>query len=139
MKERPPLLYPASRAGFAPLWIFLGLAGALIVLPWLMRWNIPIPQCQWKKLTGIPCPACGSTRCLAAIASLQLATALQFNPLAFLVFCAVPVWFFLWIIDRFWRKSLLFRLRQQAERWPFWIILAAAGCLNWIYLIFSLP
>src|SRR5688572_3117216 len=45
-----------------------------------MAWAWPLPQCWLRKLTGLPCPACGSTRSLAAWSQWDLGQALQLNP-----------------------------------------------------------
>lgn len=37
--------------------------------------------CPFRQITGWPCPTCGATRSLAALAQGDLAAALSFNPL----------------------------------------------------------
>ena len=37
--------------------------------------------CPFRQITGWPCPTCGATRALAALAQGRLAAALSFNPL----------------------------------------------------------
>jgi hypothetical protein len=41
--------------------------------------------CAFRRLTGIPCPGCGLTRAMAALARGQLVLALHFHPFAPLV------------------------------------------------------
>lgn len=41
----------------------------------------PLPPCPFRTLTGLYCPGCGSTRCLHALAHLDLTGALAMNPL----------------------------------------------------------
>ena len=49
----------------------------------------PLPPCPFRALTGLYCPGCGSTRCLHALAHLDLAGALAMNPL--LVLSLLPL------------------------------------------------
>jgi Protein of unknown function (DUF2752) len=43
--------------------------------------EIPVPLCPLKHVTGIPCPTCGGTRALRALAHGTLFAALRWNPL----------------------------------------------------------
>lgn len=49
----------------------------------------PLPPCPLRALTGLYCPGCGSTRCLHALAHLDLAGAMAMNPL--LVLSLLPL------------------------------------------------
>lgn len=54
-----------------------------------------IAFCPFKKITGIPCPACGTTRALLALLHGQWIQALQLNPLALpaaLFLLITPLW-----------------------------------------------
>jgi len=44
-----------------------------------------LPACGFRALTGLPCPTCGSTRAVLALADGRLLAALAHNPLAILV------------------------------------------------------
>lgn len=82
--------------------------------------------CPFKFLFGLPCPTCGATRSLAALASLDLAQSLRFNPLILIGGTAALLG---WIFHR--RFAWIARLGL-----PLFI---AAFLLNWIYLIVWLP
>lgn len=41
-----------------------------------------LPSCSFKGLTGLPCPACGSTRSIVHLAHGELLSSLAMNPLA---------------------------------------------------------
>jgi len=49
----------------------------------------PLPPCPLQALTGLYCPGCGSTRCLHALAQLDVAGAMAMNPL--LVLSLLPL------------------------------------------------
>ena len=73
---------PAVQLGF--LW-GAAAASAAALAPFvqrLLKLFVPIwPGCPVKKLTGFPCPACGSGRATLALARLDLFAAFAFNPL----------------------------------------------------------
>ena len=43
------------------------------------------PACAFRAITGVPCPTCGGTRALLALARLDLGAALAWNPLVTLL------------------------------------------------------
>ena len=51
-----------------------------------------ISLCAWKWLTGHPCPLCGLTRGLCALAKGRWADAVHFNIFSPLVFAALVAW-----------------------------------------------
>lgn len=48
-------------------------------------------ECTFAKLLHVPCPACGSTRSMYALAHFDLPGVLRFNPLAPLVVVCIVV------------------------------------------------
>ena len=87
-----PVRRPAVQLGF--LWGAAAVSAAALApfVPRLLKLLVPVwPGCPVKKLTGVPCPACGSGRATLAFARFDLATAFAANPLfsaAVLVFLA---------------------------------------------------
>ncbi len=78
----------------------LGAAGLALALapiaPTLAR---ALPDCAFHALTGVPCPACGSTRAVLALLAGDPRAAFAFNPLVMLGIAAAlsfalaaPVW-----------------------------------------------
>ena len=82
MASRPDGIDPERLWG-AVIGTVLGL-GATVALaaPDLIRL---LPACVFRALTGLPCPSCGSTRAVLALADGRLLAALAHNPLAILV------------------------------------------------------
>jgi hypothetical protein len=102
-------------------------------------WVVLAPHlrsCTFHRLTGVPCPTCGTTRTALAILSGDVAGAVLINPLAALVgvtfvvggFLAIP-----WLL-------LHWPLPSCGLRWtPTWtVILVAVVAANWAYLIATL-
>ena len=136
----PPRITSTRKSALdrSPVWAFAGmlllLAGARVSL----AWPLPLPFCLLKRLTGIPCPFCGTTRCLQACSRLDFAAALHWNPLALVVGAGVAAWFIAWAVDRLWNRRWLGALRRALQVRPLKFGLMGAVFLNWVYLWLAL-
>jgi hypothetical protein len=136
----PPRIASATKSAQnrSPAWAFAGmlllLAGARVSL----AWPIPLPFCLLKRITGIPCPFCGTTRCLQACSRLDLAAALHSNPLALVVSVGIAAWFIAWAVDRLWNLRWLGALRRALQVRALKFGLIGALFLNWVYLWLAL-
>lgn len=83
-------------------------------------------KCPALSVFGTPCPSCGSTRALAALAQLNLTAALRFNPLIVVGVFTLPLLYFANAVPVQWK----------AYGWP---VFGAAVFLNWTYLLLFLP
>ena len=93
--------------------------------------------CFLKTATGLPCPACGTTRAVDALLSGHIMEAIQWNPFGFpvaLIMMVAPVWI---VCDFLVGSDSFFRLYKRAE-----LKLSAAGIalplivlvlVNWIW------
>ncbi|MBI2946449.1 MAG: DUF2752 domain-containing protein [Verrucomicrobia bacterium] len=98
---------------------------------------LTLPPCGMRVFTGLPCPLCGSTRCLAALARFEFASALSLNPLTFLVVSAIIVWFLLWLTcPRFRHAGFSWRQIPLFFSFRFWMLLLFS---NWAFLCLCLP
>ncbi|MBK8000772.1 MAG: DUF2752 domain-containing protein [Verrucomicrobia bacterium] len=104
-----------------------------------MRWQLPLPFCGLRELTGIPCPACGSTRSLLAWTHLDPIAAFRFNPLFFLACSGVGLWAGLAAWDRVAGGNLLSRAHRLCQRLPRLRIFLGALFVDWLYLYLTLP
>ena len=136
----PPRIASARKSALdrSPAWAFAGmllmLAGARVSL----AWPLPLPFCLLKRLTGIPCPFCGTTRCLQACSRLDFAAALHWNPLALAVGVVIAAWFIAWAVDRLWNRRWLGVLRRALQVRALKFGLIGALFLNWVYLWLAL-
>jgi hypothetical protein len=55
---------------------------AVLFAPFAKDLAPQLPDCPFRELTGLPCPACGTTRAALALARLDPAGAIALNPLA---------------------------------------------------------
>jgi len=136
----PPRIVSATKSALdrSPAWAFAGmlllLAGARVSL----AWPLPLPFCLLKRLTGIPCPFCGTTRCLQACSQLDFAAALHWNPLALVACAGIAAWFIAWAVDRLWNRRWLGVLRRALQVRALKFGLIGAVFLNWVYLWLTL-
>lgn len=110
------------------------LVGAGLSAVWL-RLGLPVPFCIFHRLTGLPCPTCGSTRMVESILSGAPLQALAWNPLVFFVLVAVAVWAVLsvarWLLGLpAWRL-----VATSRERLALRLFAVAALLAGWAYLI----
>jgi hypothetical protein len=115
--------WPAWAVGVTALW--LALVGVLHYL------EPAAPLCGFKRLTGVPCPGCGLTRGVTALAKGEVAHGLAFNPLLltalllFLLLLGVRL-----LLGRAPRLGLAPRERRLALLGGALLLVA-----NWAYLV----
>ncbi|WP_445747199.1 DUF2752 domain-containing protein [Polaribacter sp.] len=95
--------------------------------------------CLIKKVTGIPCPSCGTTRGVVSITKGHFLEAIQTNPFSFLVAITMiisPIWI---AFDVIMKKRTLFNFYQKVEKQlikpKIAILLIVLVLLNWIWNI----
>ena len=128
---QPPSLPRAHARIETPLAVGAGVALAVFTATRMSSGALPAFTCALMRWTGIPCPACGGTRCLAACGRLDFSTALACNPLVALAAFVLLGWSALALVDP--RCAEKVRALLTGRR------LAAAAALNWLYLCWALP
>jgi hypothetical protein len=89
-----------------------------------------LPDCPFKRWTGIPCATCGLTRCVMALGRWDWREAFHWHPAGALVAALLPV-FVLWDLRRAWRGEAYPRLPDsRALRMACWGILAGIWALQ---------
>lgn len=117
--------------------IVLGLAGAA----WgFFRLGLTTPGCLFRKVTGLPCLACGGTRSVRSLAGLDFAGAFAYSPLVALVATGLAAWALWALLARLRGDTLRVRLVTDARgarqvRWA----LGIALLLHWAWLAWRLP
>jgi hypothetical protein len=97
--------------------------------------------CLMRSITGVPCPSCGTTRSVTALAQGQLAEALWWNPLGLIMFISMitfPVWI---VYDIIRRKDTFYKFFLNVENFfrnrPVAIVAITLVLINWIWNIFK--
>jgi hypothetical protein len=102
---------------------------------WLAM-SLPWPRCPFLAVTGLPCVTCGATRSTIAFLHGDFLSALRWNPLAFVAFCALVAFDFYAAIVFVGRTP---RLRvvdwTVTEKNAARIVVISLLALNWIYLL----
>lgn len=125
----------ASETDHELIWLAVSVASIAGGAAWLAM-GLPWPRCPFFAVTGLPCLTCGATRAALAFLHGDLLSALKWNPLAFVAFCAVIAF------DLYAATVLV--LKRPRLRIVDWSIqqknaarIAAISllALNWIYLL----
>lgn len=92
----------------------------LSALCWMMVMLSPLGEGDWsicffKNISGISCPACGSTTAVMHLFRGNVTQALLENPLGLAVALTGLVALLIWISDRLQKKILLFECYQRFE------------------------
>jgi hypothetical protein len=101
------------------------------------RTQSSIISCPIKRITGIPCPSCGSTRSVVSLLQGNLSDAIQLNPLGLVVFILMlilPLWM---LFDWFTKQSSFYtayliaekKIRKKSIAIPLILLIT----INWIW------
>lgn len=130
----------AGAPGAGPVWMREGfwISAAAVVWIGAMAANVVleratgagVPLCMFKRMTGVPCATCGSTRAAGALVQGRVLEAVEWNPLVVLGAGTIVVW----AIVRLMRGPRP-RPMSGGVRAALWIGLIAAVAGNWWYVI----
>ena len=117
------------------IWLAVSVASIAGGAAWLAL-ALPWPQCPFFAVTGLPCVTCGATRSTIAFLHGDFLSALRWNPLAFVAFCALIVFDLYAAIVIVGRTA---RLRivdwTVTEKNLARVAVLSLLALNWIYLL----
>ena len=95
-----------------------------------------LPVCNFHRLTGYPCPTCGSTRSLLALSYFHFIDAFKFNPLFTLGICGIELWGILSLFLLFFHRKLTWKIYPATGVFiRFFTVIIIL--LNWLYLIYA--
>lgn len=121
------------------IWLSVSSGALGLAITWLAL-RLPWPICLFHEVTGRPCVTCGASRAAIAFFHAHFLTALLWNPLAFLCYCALTLfnlYAFAVIVTRSPRLRIaaISSSERQFVRSSAILLLA----LNWIYLLLGHP
>ncbi len=110
--------------------LVIGALGAGVALVHVLSRGSSI-VCTTRRLTGVPCATCGSTRAVLAMLRGDVAGAVAFNPLTVVVLACVGVVLGLRVV---WGRQV--RLEASGREWTLIALglLAALG-VNWVWVL----
>jgi hypothetical protein len=109
------------------LWVAVVAAGVYVE----RRTGQQVTLCHFRRLTGHPCPTCGSTRAVMTLVRGDLVRAWAHNPLVLTLGTAIAA---MLLLKLGFRRRLRFHL-CGAERWAARVVVIVAVGANWAYLI----
>ena len=121
------------------LWLSVSSGGLALAASWFAL-KLPWPICLFHALTGHPCLTCGATRSAVAFFHTHVLTAFQWNPLAFLFYCALSLFnvYALAVIIMRSRRLRIVRLTASEKKFIRGSVIALLA-LNWVYLLMTNP
>ena len=121
------------------LWLLVSLGGFLGLAAWLSV-RLPLPQCLFHSLTGLPCLTCGATRAAWQFVHGHLAASLAFNPLAFLCYCGLVAYdvYALAVISLRAPRLRLGKFSPAEKRMARSLAITLLAA-NWLYLLTMRP
>ena len=117
------------------IWLAVSAVSIAGAAAWLAM-ALPWPRCPFLAVTGLPCVTCGATRSTIAFLHGDFLTAWQWNPLAFVAFCALIAFDLYAAIVLVGRTPRLRILDWTVtEKNVARIAVLSLLALNWIYLL----
>ena len=90
-----------------------------------------IMLCHFRRMTGFPCPTCGSTRAVLSLVQGEIARGLAFNPLAVVALAALIC---AAVVQLFTKRRVAVRMSRR-ERYLAWGLAVVALLANWAYVL----
>jgi hypothetical protein len=103
----------------------------VLVSAWLeSRTGLEVPTCLLKRVTGHPCPTCGSTRAILALGRGRWVEALAWNPLVMLGLGTL----LLMVAHQALAGRRMVLEADDSGRRLVWGVAALAFLLNWLWV-----
>ncbi|WP_243384462.1 DUF2752 domain-containing protein [Geothrix alkalitolerans] len=122
---------PWWAAALVGCWLLLVLGGVLVE----RRGAPSVETCLFHRLSGHPCPTCGSTRVVLAFTRGDWTGALRLNPLVALGLGLV----FLWLLTRLATGRTLHMTASLRERGALLAVGVTLLLANWIWVLQTQP
>jgi hypothetical protein len=117
------------------IWLSVSLGSLALAVGWFAL-GLPWPHCAFHDLTGLPCLTCGATRSTIEFFHGSFATAWSWNPLMFVLLCALSGYdAYAFTVIALRAPRLRVAITADATKRYVRVLVIAAVALNWIYLI----
>lgn len=104
----------------------LALTLCLVGIVVLVAHALGITLCLFRRVTGFPCPFCGTTRACLTLLRGNVLEALKYNPLAVAIVFLGPFALWLILLRKVWRRTAVVMAT---------VLVLIAVSLNWAYLL----
>jgi hypothetical protein len=114
--------------------LFIPLFAVVSLLTLYLSSRIPV-FCVFHRITGFPCPACGSFRCAEQLVEGHIREAWLTQPLIAILVCTALVYAaYSWIVVLFKLPRLRVAETTRGQRWLMVFLAVAAILVNWAYI-----
>lgn len=110
------------------VWLVWG--GMVLAISLMTGDRMPV-LCLFRRITGLPCPTCGSTRAALAALDGRPLDAISLNPLLPLAFALLGAWI---VLRVGFGRDVVLRLGRTG-RIALWTIVALLVLADWAYVI----
>ncbi len=93
--------------------------------------------CPFKLVTGIPCPACGSTRATIHLLNGHLLKSVQINPFGLVSTILLMISVLWMLLDIFRKKETFFKFLKKNWSLEIKTLLFLIVIINWIFNIYK--
>ena len=118
-------------------WMGLLAWPALLLARFFPFSKIKLTLCNFKAMTGLPCPTCNMTTCFVLAMHGRFTEAVAVSPLGFLIFLTslAAAGQFVWA--RLLRGPGVIFTATRRQRTVFWIVVGGLFALNWAYVLLT--
>jgi len=131
----PALSSPPRSLDHEALWFGVSLAATAVCAGWILG-GLPFPGCLFHAVSGWPCPGCGSTRAVLALARGDLGLAVWWNPLTVAALLGALLFnLYAGAVLLLKLPRLRFTVHSSGVATALRVLVAALILANWLYLI----
>jgi len=116
----------------------VGTGCVLLILAAVFRLpsRVPMPPCSFQVNTGYPCPGCGMTRSMMAVAHGDVVEAFRCHPFGVALFAFVALCTLLGVAELITARDLFEKLKPS----PWWVVVGIAAMLaGWGWKLLTGP
>ncbi|WP_348798159.1 DUF2752 domain-containing protein [Flavobacterium adhaerens] len=120
---------------------FLGYSWLLFFKSVVHHSDLDMTVCVFKRVTGYPCPSCGSTRAVSHLFNGEISKSLWLNPFGILVAAIMivsPIWIVWdWITNRQSFYNFYLKVEYYIKKKQIAIPLIVLVIINWVWNIYK--
>lgn len=107
----------------------------LLAILYLLLNNLISVECIFKKISGIPCVGCGTTRALTSLVKGDIGNALYYNPVAILLAVLFGIMFIICVKDVLFSSSTADKVLHRRLTKIEYALIILVFLANWLFNI----